>query len=612
MKLKNKLLVYFIPSFLIFSGVISLFIHKTVVRIITESTITEGIREVSEAAVRAAGPLKEKSEIKLLPVLIDTKNKLNARDTFALDLNGTIIAHSKITERGRLFICPLRQSALDSQTPYFHFINDKNNNGVDILHVGAPIFETSVKETGDDSFLLSNGEEKNAKNRIGIFMAEISMKSAYMTADKITKQSLLILWIGGIVALIFLLLFLGRILDPLIRLTKATENIMAGNYNISIESTSKDEVGYLAQRFSLMSHELGRTTVSKDYLNNIINNILDPIFVINLDGLITLHNKAAETLLGQTTDTLHNHSINSLFQEEKEPILTLIVAEASKGTFRNVEMSLKAKNGDISVLASAVEHHDGMGQATGYIVVVRDITDRKKLEKQIFQSEKMSAIGQLAAGIAHEINNPLGIILGFAQSIKADVPGDSPLATGLNFIEKETLRCKELVQNLLVFSRSSQLDRKENVNIHDTVEEALTLITAQSRVKNIELIKDLKDTLSPIIANKNQIQQVIINLCNNAMDAMTDKGTLTVRTNVVQDKGTPWITIDVSDTGTGIPPNIQSKIFDPFFTTKETGKGTGLGLSLVFEIVQKHQGKIELKSEMGKGTTFTVFLPTQT
>lgn len=238
----------------------------------------------------------------------------------------------------------------------------------------------------------------------------------------------------------------------------------------------------------------------------------------------------------------------------------------------------------------------------------KTITEQKKLQSIVVQNEKMSAVGQLAAGIAHEINNPLGIILGFSQSLRSEIPEHESSKAALNFIEAETLRCKSLVQNLLVFSRASTSEQKE-LDLGATVTEALSLVLAQSRVKDIELIKNINDSLPKIMANRTQIQQVVINLCNNAMDAMPKGGTLKVEVSPNDQDENNSLRIIVADTGKGISPDIQSKIFEPFFTTKEVGKGTGLGLSLVYEIVQKHNGRIDVQSNPGKGTTFTVYLP---
>ena len=253
--------------------------------------------------------------------------------------------------------------------------------------------------------------------------------------------------------------------------------------------------------------------------------------------------------------------------------------------------------------------------ARGFNRMAQAICDReeslKKSQAVLVQSEKMSAVGQLAAGIAHEINNPLGIILGFAQGLKYQLKGVESAPEALDFIEKEALRCVNLVKNLLVFSRTSRAEERVEIDISETIEGALSLVTTQSRVKNVDLSREFTTNLPKIAANQNQIQQIIINLCNNAMDAMTGNGKIFIRTGQTWKNGKNWVTFEVQDTGSGISKDIQSKIFEPFFTTKTIGKGTGLGLSLVHELVQKHHGIIEVSSEIGRGTTFTIFLPVQ-
>ncbi len=232
----------------------------------------------------------------------------------------------------------------------------------------------------------------------------------------------------------------------------------------------------------------------------------------------------------------------------------------------------------------------------------------KKTQEQLIQSEKMSAVGQLAGGVAHEINNPLGVILGFAQGIVKRLEPGNPFEMPLRSIERESLRCKSLVQDLLTFSRMNRTDREE-LSINTAIETALTLVTAQSRIRNVEIKKDFDLNLPKITANSNQLQQVIINLSNNAMDAMPNGGTLTIRTSKSQLNGKEAVQIQIQDTGSGIPKEIQAKIFEPFFTTKEVGKGTGLGLSLVYEIIQKHQGHIAVGSgQDGKGALFSVVI----
>jgi signal transduction histidine kinase len=242
------------------------------------------------------------------------------------------------------------------------------------------------------------------------------------------------------------------------------------------------------------------------------------------------------------------------------------------------------------------------------MAIVRDITDRKRWEKAAVESAKLSAMGRLAGGVAHEINNPLGIILGFAQALKEQWSAEESIRYPLAFIEKEVLRCKALVQNLLIYTRKSKPEEREALDLSRVTEEALTLVMAQGRVKDVELVRNLKSDV-PVWGNKNQIQQIVLNLCNNAMDAMAGGGTLTVTTERIALGDRPGGLLAVADTGTGVPEAIRSKIFEPFFTTKEVGRGTGLGLALVHEIVQNHSGEIALTSVEGAGTTFFVRIP---
>jgi len=232
----------------------------------------------------------------------------------------------------------------------------------------------------------------------------------------------------------------------------------------------------------------------------------------------------------------------------------------------------------------------------------------KEVHNQMVQSAKMAAVGQLAGGVAHEINNPLAVILGFAQGlVKRLKPGD-PNEEPLRLIDEEAKRCKQLVQDLLTFSRVGKTE-KEKVDINEAVDSALSLVMTRTKVEDVRLEKELSGDLPRVFANRNQIQQVVVNLGNNAIDAMPKGGQITVRTKKILLEGKDAVEIQMIDTGEGIPPETQSKIFEPFFTSKAVGKGTGLGLSLVYEIIQKHNGTIRVESHVGKGTTFFLSLP---
>lgn len=249
------------------------------------------------------------------------------------------------------------------------------------------------------------------------------------------------------------------------------------------------------------------------------------------------------------------------------------------------------------------------------ITRMKSILSNMQMAKQVqeitIQAQKMGAVGQLAAGVAHEINNPLGIILGFAQHLSKQIQKGDPLSMPIQSIERETIRCKELVQQLLVFSRKAKDEHKEEIDLNDTINHALTLVEIQTKTHNVELIKDFTSALPRMMANKTHIQQIVINLANNSIDAMPKGGKLTIQTRKVRAGGKDYAQIDLEDTGQGMPPEIQKRIFEPFFTTKGVGKGTGLGLSLVYEIVQKNGGKITLESAVGRGTVFHIRWPLQ-
>ena len=225
-------------------------------------------------------------------------------------------------------------------------------------------------------------------------------------------------------------------------------------------------------------------------------------------------------------------------------------------------------------------------------------------QEQLLQSEKLASIGQLAAGVAHEINNPMGVILGFAQGILKTLPEDNPLRKPLTTVEKESLRCKRIVQNLLDFARHSE-PTPHLININELIDASCELVEHQISLQNVKLVKVYDPALPSIMADLSQLQQVFINIMLNAYQAMPDGGTLHITTRKVGSE----LQVIFTDTGPGIPPENVQNIFDPFFTTKEVGEGTGLGLSVSYGIVKAHGGDIEVESQVGKGTTFVIKLP---
>ncbi|MEK7296757.1 MAG: ATP-binding protein, partial [Planctomycetota bacterium] len=233
-------------------------------------------------------------------------------------------------------------------------------------------------------------------------------------------------------------------------------------------------------------------------------------------------------------------------------------------------------------------------------------TEHKKLWSHLIQSEKMSALGLLVAGIAHEINNPLSVVMGYTQSLLKKTPEKNQFE--LVKIHKNAQRAVNIVKHLLSFTRCENIAKK-HTDIHEVIEESFALFTQELKLRNIRLVK--KYNRLPLVVNGeiNQIQQVFVNIISNALDAlMSQKNTervLSVKT--VKDGNLAKVILE--DTGCGIPDREVKRIFDPFFTTKEVGKGTGLGLSICYKIIQNHGGDIHVTSQLGKGTAFTIELP---
>lgn len=397
---------------------------------------------------------------------------------------------------------------------------------------------------------------------------------------------------------------------------------------------------------------------SSAILNNQVLEIIDDmLFVVNHDNKIVLVNPAVSKLLEYERKELLGKDISLLFEENTAKKITNLhellkimgpgsgktKIKAKDGELVDVTYSLTARSespGDISwvillfndirellniekdekeKMAELRKVNEDLEQTQLASINIMEDLDRKskelteayeelkEVQEKVFQTEKMAAIGKLAGGVAHEINNPMTVILGYAQSLVKRILPEDRFYTPLKAIEREALRSKKLIDDLLTFSRTSKA-MHEKVDINLAVESALTLADALSKVRDVNIERDFGKDIPFLFGNKNQLQQVIINLCNNAIDAIRqikESGTVNIKTFFDGE----FVNIRVKDDGAGISKEIQAKIFEPFFTTKEVGKGTGLGLSLCYEIVQKHKGDILVESEPGKGAAFIIKLP---
>ncbi len=244
------------------------------------------------------------------------------------------------------------------------------------------------------------------------------------------------------------------------------------------------------------------------------------------------------------------------------------------------------------------------GERLGRLILLDDITQRIRLEEQLVQTEKLTSLGLLAAGVAHEVNTPLAVISNYIQMLAKQLPTDDPRHQLIEKIVKQTFRASEIVNNLLNFSRTGASEFIE-VDLNAVLEETLSLVAHPFKTAHVQVTRNLQQELPRVLGSNNKLQQVFLNLFMNARDAMPSGGMIEVRT--VSNNGS--VRIEVTDTGSGIPAEHLQRIFDPFFTTKSYGRGTGLGLSVSYGIIKEHAGKIDVRSTPGKGTSFQLEFP---
>ncbi|MCX7823152.1 MAG: ATP-binding protein [Syntrophobacterales bacterium] len=330
------------------------------------------------------------------------------------------------------------------------------------------------------------------------------------------------------------------------------------------------------------------------------------IVVAAPDGTIMDMNPAGLKLFGYSRESIQEVSLDSLF-ENREEFHRLWEKLELDGHVANWECAIrKVSNEDKPIfLVSGAKESDSVER---YVLWLRDITHRKFIERQLINADKLASLGRLAAGVAHEINNPLGIILGYTQLLlRSESPG-SERYEDLRIIEKQVRMCKTIVGDLLKFSRMTPTE-KQLGDIHNTIDEAIAILHHHLNGAQIVVDRDFDRSIPEFSFDASKMKQVFINMLMNARDAIGDGGgRISVSTRFVDN----MVKIKIQDNGSGISPEHIGKIFEPFFTTKPPGKGTGLGLAVSYGIVADHGGDVLVESSEGKGTIFTVVLPVKT
>jgi len=504
---------------------------------------------------------------------------------------------------------------------------------------------------------------RNINWRLGLVvpvrMATAASKQLTSVVESGTHKALkgMLYWAGGllILAIIGGIMLARQITMPIRNMSSVAKEIAGGNFNERVKTSSRDEMGNLGIAFNCMAdkiqamindlnnvnNELNLTNKelieeiferqraedelkeSEDRFRSLTENSPDIIFTLENDGLIAYLNPAFENILGYKREEAAEKYFADFIKSEDNKKYSHIFKKinAKKDIVRDAVITMVHKNGESRIFSlSGAPNVNSKGEITGMVGICKDITDQRQLETQLRQSHKMEALGTLAGGIAHDFNNILAAILGYTELAMMKMPDSVPAKSNLENVLKATNRAKNLVMQILTFSRQTEHE-KEPLQVSLIVKEALKLLRA-SIPATVEIRQNIDIESDMVMADPTQIHQVMMNLCTNASYAMREKGgILEVKlSNVYIDNETAvqqlshlkpghYLRLSVHDTGHGIPSSIIQRIFDPFFTTKKIGDGTGMGLSVVHGIAQSHGGTVTVESEPGKGSIFHVFFP---
>jgi len=371
----------------------------------------------------------------------------------------------------------------------------------------------------------------------------------------------------------------------------------------------------LTQR-KLMEKELRE---AYDFMNKIVQSSPNAITATDMKGNILIYNQAAEETLGyRASDVIGKMNIRKIYPEGvARKVMQMLRSDKSgeSGRLNTYPMVYVRRDGEVvEGNLSAAIIYDANGKEIASVGSFVDLRDRLQMERalrdtqeQLLQSEKLAAMGRLTSQIAHELNNPLYGIMNTLELLKTEIPADNKRRKILEMALSETIRLSDLLRKMLSFSKPDQEERHP-VDINSVLDEILLLHEKQLKENDINIAETYAEGLSLVNASKNQLRQVFLNMVANARDAMPDGGTLSVVTR----GDTETVSVEVTDTGTGIREEHLDKIFDSFFTTKGEVKGVGLGLSVCYGFIKEHGGDIEVKSQVGEGTIFTISLPVHT
>jgi two-component system sporulation sensor kinase A len=511
--------------------------------------------------------------------------------TYMVDSNGRIISHPQTERIGEMIISnPIVQEVLKGKSGYERVENTKG-----VLMYASYRYVPFLRW-----------------GMVAQVPVEATFTSYFTFQNTVWKYML----VGSTLILLLTAWYSVQLVRPLKKLGEAMDKVTQGNYDLQVELSGRSEIGRLSQRFNEMISYIRLTRAKlqskeaelfsqKEYFRNVINMNPNYIFAVNAEDEITLVNETCAKAFGVRPKDMVGKQISDLPTSWPFPSdMYRQWADSSPISLRGMEHTLVDAAGEIRWIHTVRTPLQSVeGPATEFLYVCSDITERKQTEELIRKSEKLSVVGELAAGVAHEIRNPLTAIKGFIQLLQSEQPEKS-FYHGIMMSEIE--RINEIVSEFLVLSRP-QAYQYEEKDIEVLLKSVMMILNTQAILKDVEIEFEKTSEVAKVYCEENQLKQVFINVIKNAIEAMPDGGQVRIVLGLDPNKQ-DQVLVRIRDEGYGIPSERISRLGEPFYTTKE--KGMGLGLMVSYRIIEAHQGRIRYSSEVGHGTTVDILLPT--
>jgi PAS domain S-box-containing protein len=602
-KLQNKFMALLLPAGLAAAGMIVILIRKSVHSVILDG-LEKNVTSVAAASAHGAAPAFESGrEERLLSQLLALQSREGALYAAALDARGKVLAHTTISKKGTVEGDAFARAALASDQLVVHILHPPDGP---VLEVSAPVFAAPAPE---EAVMLSS--QARARTRLGLLKVGVPLAPILATESRIIRDILLIIAATGLLVAGIVLLLVRKILKPVSGLLAGISRISQGSYGVEVPILSSDEIGALALSFNRMSAELARTTVSRNYMEGILANMIDLLVVTDPAGTIETMNPALLATLSYSSEEMVGRPVTDLFRDGLGALrgreLPAVVAE---GGVRDLAVALRTKSGaEIPVLFSASVLNDRNGKLRGYIGVAKDMTEHKRAEGALLAAKAAAEASSkeleaFSYSVAHDLRAPLRAVDGFSQVV-LDRYGDRLDEQGRDYLQRVrggSRRMGQLIDDLLNLSRITRAKmRVESVDLTSLAREIAEELqrTQPGRKAEFVIAEGLTAAGDPDL-----LRVVLVNLLGNAWKYTGKKPAARIEFGAESREGAA--AYFVRDDGAGFDMAFSNKLFMPFNRLHSASEfeGTGIGLATVQRVIERHGGRVWGEGEVEKGATF--------